>query len=38
VFDYPFDCSNNEQGPLVVAINHKRQFSLINPLMKASGC
>lgn len=38
VFDYPFDCSDAERGPLVLAINQKRQYSLINPLMKVSGC
>lgn len=38
IFDYRFDCSDAERGPLVLAINQKRQYSLINPLMKVSGC
>ena len=38
VFDFQFDCSNNEHGPLILAINQKKQFSLITPLMKVGGC
>jgi uncharacterized membrane protein YhaH (DUF805 family) len=38
VFDFQFDCSNNDLGPLILAINQKKQFSLITPLMKVGGC
>jgi hypothetical protein len=38
VFDYQFNCKDNERNPFVLAINHKKQFSVINAGMRVSGC
>ncbi|MGA7449827.1 MAG: hypothetical protein WBW73_00620 [Rhodoplanes sp.] len=38
VFQYQFDCKDNEQVPFVVAVNQKRQFSVISPAFPVRGC
>ena len=38
VFEYQFSCKDNERNPFVVAVNRKKQFSVINPGMRVSGC
>lgn len=38
VFNYQFDCKFNEQNPYVVVVNQKKEFALIKPLIRVSGC
>lgn len=38
VFNYQFDCNLNEQNPYIVVVNQKKEFALIKPLIRVSGC
>lgn len=38
IFENRFDCDYNKKGPLVIAVNQTKQFSLIKPWLQVSGC
>jgi hypothetical protein len=38
IFENRFDCNYNQKGPFLVAINQRKQFSVIKPRVQVSGC
>lgn len=38
VFEFQFDCKYNEKKPFAIAINQKKQFTMIKYEKKVSGC
>lgn len=38
VFDYRLDCKFNEKDPYIVVVNQKREFALLKPAIRVTGC
>lgn len=38
IFNYKFNCADNENSPYVVAFNQKDEFYMVNPSIRIAGC